>query len=451
VNDGGKYVLSLLQKAYKESATLLAKFYIMVIQVLSLKRVFLALLFVLLAQDVAAYKVANSVMPSKVNATQAQHHRVALSGALPVIRDFDKLRGFQSYDPATGKWSTVEDFETVDILEDITEQREDHYIYRSFWAYDVATNCWHKVDIRDYGYQLRRPTAADSTETPEESPKESSGFWKNWVLGLRGGTGPTFYENKITHCSIIERDGQDFFLQTVQGEQDGKSYKIHWLGAGYTACGSPQAGSQGMLDIRQAAAGKPIIFKGKGWNIPITLFTHYTFLKRLRVGAGCEFEINYLKELKPQGDASHLKPFKVQHDHQWFYNTGWFGFLGFKVIHSPQQDVVVDFRVGKNYNVGTTLKNLFGKGGYLYSGWLWGVGVAYERELNNYFRFLTRLAGDFKIHNDTPSNINDSRASVELRQIAIHLDLGIQVSFGQNTAEDRETEALNVDHDLTQP
>ena len=447
VNDGEKYVLLYFIKAYLRSYYI--NFLIMVTQVSAFQRVLLASLFVLLSQDVAAYKAVNAATSSGVNITQT-YNNVALSGTLPVIRDFDKLRGFQSYDPATDKWSTVEDFETVDILEDTIEQRVDHYIYRSFWAYDMVANCWYKVDIRDYGYKLSQLAATGKTEPQEESPNESSSFWKNWVLGLRGGVGPTFYKNKITHCSITERDGEAFFLQTVQGERDSQSYKIHWFGAGYTMCGNPRAGSQGALDIKKAAAGRSIIFRGRGWNIPITLFTHYTFFKRLRLGAGYELEINYLKELIPQGDASHLRPFKVQRDHQWFFNMGWFGLVGFKMMHAPHQDIIVDFQFGKNYNVGTTLKNLFGKRNHLYDGYLLGVGVSYERKMNNYFKFLTRLAGDWKVHNDTPPKINDSRSSVELRQIAIHLDLGIQVSFGQDTAEDVVAEGLDVDHDLTQ-
>jgi hypothetical protein len=41
-----------------------------------------------------------------------------------LVRDFDKLKAFQSYDPATGKRSTIEGFEMVNIIEDATAQRK---------------------------------------------------------------------------------------------------------------------------------------------------------------------------------------------------------------------------------------------------------------------------------------------------------------------------------------
>lgn len=52
-----------------------------------------------------------------------------------VVRDFDKLKAFQSYDPAIGKRSTIEGFEMVNIIEDTTVQREGRYI--SPWLLDV--------------------------------------------------------------------------------------------------------------------------------------------------------------------------------------------------------------------------------------------------------------------------------------------------------------------------
>jgi len=424
----------------------IASFYTMAILTPMLKRGFFVLIFVSFAQDAAAHKAVN--LGTKTQKSTAQVSKNAPSSSaepVPVVRDFDKLRIFQSYDPATGKWSTIEGFETVNILEDTTVQREDRYIYHSFWAYDAVTDCWYKVDIRDHGYRLGKLAATESTEAATV-PQKSSRFWKNFALGLSVGAGPTLYQSKIAHCSITERDGV-FFLQTAPGKQDKKSYQINWFGAGYTECGDPEAGSQGKLGIRKTDIGKKIVFRGIGWNIPIKLFTHYTFFKRLRIGAGCELEINHLKELTPKENASSLKPFKVKLDHEWFYNIAWFGLMGFKVIHEPHQDVIVDLQVGRNYNAGATLNHLFGGKGHLYDGWLLGAGVAYERRLNNYFRFLTRLSGDWKIHDDTPSSIADAQASVKLHQVAFHLDLGIQVSFGKDPEEDKRTEELGADHD----
>lgn len=417
----------------------------MVILTLPLKcSLLVLLLLVLFAPNVVAYAPENTVTTPQKNTAQV-NKKTSVLKAVPVVCDFDKLRAFQSYDPATGKWSAIEGFETVDILEDAKVQREERYVYRSFWAYDVVTGCWHKVDILDHGYRLGKLTDAGKPEATIV-PKKSSEFWKNWAWGVSVGAGPTWYQNKIDDCIVKERDGV-FFLQTSKGEQDEKSYKINWFGAGYTACGAPEAASQGKLDIRTTGTRRNLTFKGTGLNIPLKLFTHYTLLKRLRVGAGCEFEINHLKELTLEGGASSLKLFNVQPGHEWFYNIAWFGLIGFKVFHEPHQDVIVDFQWGKNYNMGATLKHPFGGQNHLYSGWLLGAGVAYERKLTNHFRLLTRFSGKWKRHDDTPSSINAAGASIKLHQIALHLDLGIQVSLGRDTEVDASTQTPGLAHD----
>ena len=81
--------------------------------------------FCFFAQGAAAYKTIN--VATKTQKSTAQVSKNAPSsgaGPVPVVRDFDKLRAFHSYDPATGKWSTIEGFETVYMLEDTTAQRE---------------------------------------------------------------------------------------------------------------------------------------------------------------------------------------------------------------------------------------------------------------------------------------------------------------------------------------
>ncbi len=252
VNDCRKYLLSTSGKNARGVLNLITKFYTMVKQVLALKCVLLALLFGLFARDAAAYRATNPVTQSKKKTVQA-HKNVSSSGAMPVVRDFDKLRSFKSYDPATNKWSTIEDFETVDILEDTTVQREDQYIYHSFWAYDAVKDCWHKVDVRGYGYELGQiATTAKTEETPEAAPQKSPGFWKKLSLGLRVGAGATFYKNIMAHCTITECD-ETFFLQSKQSKKDKTSYKINWFGAGYTQCGDPLTGSEGALSIRVAS------------------------------------------------------------------------------------------------------------------------------------------------------------------------------------------------------
>ena len=390
---------------------------------------FLAFCFTFITHNATAHKSTNAVTKAQKRCHQGPHRPLSSTEPIPVRRDFDQLRVFQSYDPATDTWTKIEDFEAVDILEDAAEQREDRYIYYSFWAYDAAKNCWHKVDIRDHGYRLGGIAAIESTEHAETAPHKSSSFWKTLAFGCSLGTGPTFYHNKITRCRITERDGI-FFLQTAPEAQNKEGYRMNWFGAGYQKTDDLRNGSPGDVSIQDA--GGEIVFKGVGWNIPITLLTHYTFFKRCRLGAGCTFEINHLRKLAPKKGATVLGPFTVQQEHAWFYHMGWFGMAGLKIIHEPHQDVIVDVRIGQNYNAGATPRHLLGKKRYVDQGWLLGVGVAYEHRLNSYFRLLLRLAGDWKRHNGTPPDIHASPPLVKLHPVAVHLDLGVHVSFGKD-------------------
>ena len=215
---------------------------------------------------------------------------------IPVERDFDTIRDSHSYDPETDRWSTVEKFKGVDILEDPDEQRADKYIYHQFWTYDAQAKRWRKADIRDHGYQRTAPAAA---------PESSFHFWKNWALGLRAGAGVTFYENKLSQLRLTEVDGK-FYLQTAQQQARGQSYKVNWFKKAYEITAYPLQGEGGQATYTQTAAER-FALTGRGWSFPFTVFTHYTLFKRLRLGAGLSVEVHHLQILKHTGDLNDYK------------------------------------------------------------------------------------------------------------------------------------------------
>ncbi len=363
-----------------------------------------------------------------------------------VERDFDKIRKFQSYDPATDKWSIIEAFDTVELLEDTTQQREEHYIYHNFWAYDALTEQWYKVDIRDYGYKLGMPkelveAAASNDQVPAKEEKKPIKFWKNLALSFRIGPGTTFYQNKINNMRLEERRGK-FYLQTKEeiGKSKGGAYLIRWFGDVHEYESNFNEGSP--ANIKEVALGKEIILTGQGWNLPITLATHYTFFERLRIGGGYGLEVNYLKELKPKGDATgKVNTLTIEKKYRWFYNTKWFGLIALQVMHKPSYDIIIDFQAGKTYNAGTHLKAMLIKGKYICQGIFLSAGVAYERKLNDYLRLLSRFSGNFRTYKDGP--FGEQSAFVDLKQLALHLEIGLNLSFGKNTERhDEDTERL---------
>ncbi|MEL6412704.1 MAG: hypothetical protein AAFQ08_01105, partial [Bacteroidota bacterium] len=304
------------------------------------------------------------------------------------------------------------------------------------------TERWYKVDIRDYGYLLRgvsgeaTASAKKEEELKEKPKKKPFRFWKNLILSLRAGGGMTFYNNTLHNLYLEERDGS-FYVQTVGAfnTKQGEGYLMRWFG---DVPVRKRRFTKKRPDNPIVAPPEPqAFFTGTGWNFPITLTMHYTFFNRLRLGGGAMLEINQLKELTPQGGASgKVDKFTAAKEHIWFYNMNWLGLAAFKIIHQPRYDVLIDFQIGSNYNTGIHLKKLFTENTYAYAGIIYSAGLSYERRLNNHFRFLTRLSGDLKFHQDAPVG-GDSTAHVDYRQIALHLEVGINFSFGKEVIEER--------------
>lgn len=354
-----------------------------------------------------------------------------------VERNFDKIRKYRSYDPATDKWSSIEDFETVEILEDATQQREDRYIYYSFWAYDAAKKRWYKVDIRDlYRLGIKKPTSAtdqSATEPAEKKARDSS--WKNLELSFSLGGGATSYNNVISNLQLIERNG-DYFLQA----KDDEAYFVRWFRDSYEKkqyfLKRSVAYTSGV--VKRVSSDSKISFKGSGLNIPVTLALHYNFFRRLRIGAGSNIEVSYLKKLTPTGNASHISAMVLQEP--WLYNIKWFGLVGFKIVRRHTKAMIIDTQIGYMYDAGSRLKMLLNKRGeYLYTNWYINIGLGYEKKLNNYLKLKTRLSVDHKSYKDTA--LFPASSSVAFIQPAIHLEGGITF----NCAKDSEWNETKVE------
>jgi len=354
----------------------------------------------------------------------------AADSASDVERDFDTIRGFDSYDPHTDRWSSIEDFEGVEILEDPSQQREEHYLYHSFWAYDALRNVWYKVDIRDHGYQLEAPAISAPPVKPakekEKKPRKPLQIWKNLVLGLSMGGGINIYHNKVENLHL-SRSGTDWYLQTDQEKQNDQHHTIHWLGGPYHRKGRVNSAMD-----NQVEKGKKIAFKGVGGSFPITLTTHYTLFKRLRLGGGGSFELNYVEALKPTQDARAFPTLSVREKERLFYGIEWFGLIGYKFIQRALRDFVLDLRIGQSFNRNSDFQQAWTGRHYIYKGEACSLGVSYERKLNDFFRFVMRFAVDGKRYYLTPMSLDDKKAKVTLYQITPHIDLGINFNFGRD-------------------
>lgn len=447
----------------------LVNLYIMFKQLTSLKRVCLLLCLNLLVLKNAASAYESShvreyapksttaskkLPPSKGKAAareEAEDSKLQKVSPIPVEKDFDKIRAFQSYDPATDQWSSIEGFETVEILEDTTQQREDRYIYYSFWAYDPAKKRWYKVDIRDYGYKYRlgkqkAESAPDQSATlpEEEEDQDKDSAWKNLGLSCSVGAGGAFYNNAVTKLQLIERDGE-YFLQTQDGVLNNEAHFIRWFSDNYEKRSNfsttPGPGAYAPQASKKVPFDRNFFFRGYSFSLPVTLALHYTFFKRLRLGAGSNFEFNYLKKLAIKGDTPAIKDYTLPDP--WLSNLKWFGLIGFKIMRKPRQAMILDVQIGRVYDSGSRWKAFWQERKYLYANWYFSVGLGYEKKLNNYFKLMTRLSGDYKRYKDTQPF--SSGSAVTLSQPAIHLAVGLTFNFGKDTAGNEPEASTAID------
>ncbi|MEL6539618.1 MAG: hypothetical protein AAFP93_02515 [Bacteroidota bacterium] len=349
------------------------------------------------------------------------------SSKLPVEKKFDTVRKYDSYDPATSKWSSIEDFRDVKILEDHSQKHEERYLYHNFWAYDRQKEEWCKVDIRDHGYKLgdtAKKEYAPKDEEELEKDKLQDSVWKNLMLSIGVGAGPTMYVNQLhkSKDANLALKKRDSYLYLQNGA---KWYRLYWLAR--RPVFKPKFGTQpaiaNTLDVSNAHGVK---FIDAGGNLPITLAAHYTFARRLRIGGGGNLIISYLPRLTPQGHARILGDFIL--NNKMNYHVGWFGLVGFKVLHATPHDIIIDIRVGQAFDFGG---NLVGE--RVYSGWNYNGGLGYERKLNGYFKLMTRLAFDWQSFTE---KLGTKKTIISMQQPAIHFQIGINLNFGRDAEGD---------------
>ncbi|ACP20947.1 hypothetical protein Aasi_1634 [Candidatus Amoebophilus asiaticus 5a2] len=370
----------------------------------------------------------------------------------PVEKEFDKIRKYHSYDPATNIWSRIEEFKTVEILEDTSIHRDEHYIYHSFWAYDSQQKKWKRVDIRDYGYRYGKyiPTVQSSTEaiTAEEGNKEEKedndkkkkkGFWQNLGLTFAVGGGATYFHYQAKDLDLwIKRGENKYYLQSSNSsdtKQD-KAHSIEWFDRRYKkglTFKQPDTVVHDDRSLIHIPNKGNLYFQAWGVNIPITLGLHYTFFNRLRIGAGSNLGIHYVKHVKLKGDASGYADYEAPNP--WFYNGNIFGTLAYKVFQKDKNAIVIDTQIGAAFDLGTEpWKNLtdWVRGPGLYG----SLGIAHERKLNNYFKFFYRLAIDWKQYKDKVVDFHPTNSSVDIYQPAVHLEIGTILNFGRDTDDE---------------
>jgi hypothetical protein len=418
--------------------------------------VVILLILIGLTSHAATYAADGSSDQGATKKPQEKNNALLISTEQPGMaaeKDFDKIRGYESYDPITNTWSAIEDFEEVELLEDATQHRDENYIYYSFWAYDPVAHQWKRVDIREYGYKNAKHPSPSDQATTKKPKKKKFEFWKNLGLTFAAGGGFSYYINTFDNLNLIVRKGQkEHFLQ-VPGSQDasqGRAYKIRWFSEGFGKLNSLK--HDNLVNNKQSyeEVKGDFSFHGMGFYIPITTAIHYTFFKKLRIGVGNSLEVNYVKKMYPHGAAEHIIEYATSKP--WFYHWKLFGTIGYKVFQQAKHAVVIDTQVGTVWDFGETWKQIpFGK--YVYNGYYGSLGTAHEIKLNDFFKFFYRLSLQLKRYyhtfgfNSTSDNKPSTpAASMTFWQPAIHLEIGTIFNFGRD--KDVEDEDEEEDNEL---
>jgi heme-degrading monooxygenase HmoA len=376
----------------------------------------------------------------------------------PVEKEFDRIRKYESYDPATNIWSRIEDFKTVEILEDTSVHRNEHYIYFSFWAYDAQQKRWKRVDVRDYGHRYGKSPIANpipeaiaeeavQEEKEDSNKKNKQGFWKNLGVTFAAGGGGTYFHYQVSNIDLYVKKGdKKFYLQPINSSdtQQNKAHLIEWFDKRYTK--ALEFVDQNVAYDKKSFEHYPnkgnLYLQAFGFNIPITLGLHYTFFNRLRIGVGGNLEVNYVKHIKPKGDAVTVDNYNVPNP--WVYNVKPFGTLAYKVYQTDKNSVVLDTQIGAAFDLGTSPREnltswVRGPGLYV------SLGIAHEVKLNDYFKFFYRLAIDGKKYKDKET-FHPTNGSVDIYQPGVHLEIGTILNFGRDIDDEEESDGSSIDN-----
>jgi len=356
------------------------------------------------------------------------------SDKIPVETDFDSLRKYESYDPQTGIWSKIEDFKSVEILEDTTQHRAEEYIYKNFWAYDTKNKKWKRVNIRNYGYKQFGEQSKN-----DEKEKSSTSFWKNLGISFSAGASGAYFKNVVKEMNFIQRTGangnKEYFLQASADEQQGKAHQINWFYKNFVKITGVNPASSALVSnnsgLQKIPAGN-IFFTGMGVTIPFMGELHYTFFDKLRISTGIDFEIIKLDVLKAAGDASSIGEYKLL-TNNWFYNAKWFGGLGYQLYKKRTHAVILDARMGLVVDLGGEPGDYFFRNvGPIHQTFYGNLGVKHEKKLNDFFKVFYRLSFTYKQYTDDNIFAPIEKASNTSFQPTLGFELGTSLNFGRD-------------------
>ncbi|MCP3659549.1 MAG: hypothetical protein GY830_04190 [Bacteroidetes bacterium] len=359
-------------------------------------------------------------------------------------RKFDEIKEFYSYDPVTGKWSKIEDFETVELLESRKEKRKEEYIYKDFWAYDYKTRQWYKVDISAFGYK---------------NPKETNWnkIFKNLAFDVGTGFGIGQHDMYLTGNDIyISNVGCDNLYKIVN--KDGvpigstnqnntkKSLVLGFLQLINSFQRNNDTDNNNNIS-RSERDRKALKVYGFEPIIPFFCSLHYTFNKQYRVGLDLEFALNFLEyfNIRLQGKEQN-ENIRIGRTISGLKKQGMFMrsptyifkpsiYLAYSIYRWDSfNDILLDLQFGPSLYLTDAPK--FRE--LAFFNFRTMIGIRYERRFGNYGRLFTKIGPEFEYGKIIEiDGKGGARGDLISRAIRLNIQVGIGTYFGKDNEIDK--------------
>jgi hypothetical protein len=354
-------------------------------------------------------------------------------------KKFEKAKDDLAYDPVTKKWTKVKSFKGVEVKDTKSKDDKDADLYDGSWVYDEKNNKWQQVDIKTDMYN----------DLDEE---ESKAFGQNLAIGMSLGAGGTYYHNRLYNLAILKHKDDLYFNSEAQRIKL-TATRVGWFYDEYIPIRHFDDKETQLL----STPGNANYFTGSGLSFPINLFIDYTFFDRLRIGLGFAIEASFLRQLQPSDSISDKVGIikNISNKKTFIWNMRPLLNLGYKIYTDSAYDWLINMQIGPVFDKGIGKKRKNGQGyenvlfsGYKRLGLFSSIGLAWELKLNGYWTMSTQLTYDFKHYKDR-LNANKipifgtSNAYVSLWQHSLKIEVGMRLTFAENSIDDGEDEDDN--------
>ncbi len=319
---------------------------------------------------------------------------------------FDTIKKNYSYDPETKQWSSVESFNTIEIIEKEKKNiphDEDKILYENFWTYNADKNKWLKKDIPVYGYS---------------DTKYNGYLMLNKIsLDISLAPGFTYYRNHIKDAQLIQREDENIFY--IQSKVR-NIYKIDWFESLLKKLDKRYIKINRKKNIKKMHS--PTLH-GIGFSVPISIIAYGNLYTKLRLGGGITGVINWINKLKLIDNEKDFKVYTTV-GKKYFFNIKYFVLIAYKYKQTEKYNWIVEKKLGLCQDLGSIPHRLW-KGKNIRQTLCYSLGLRTEKKIKKNNKVFSCLTLEWKSYVDTI----EKNFAIYLKQPALYLEIGIGTNF----------------------